>query len=409
MSKKNEVRLNSNDEWEDFYDEEVKVQNDHPYINESYIEENKGFVHFESMKNLVDTENDQNQKEVIQNKQTSLIGLIEDNRDNDKVSIKEIRLKHALSMEFIKTSAEVLNMGDVDENTMMSLEDAEKITAECHRLNKEKANANNPTYNRGNNEQKILTARVTMADLMAEYDVGIDVIKEIAYKLYITEIWNEKSYTSDINIKRITAELEKQKNSTLEKSLSTDNDFKKLLEDNFLIFIDTSSLMNTNMLELIDTTIIPLLEKSNNVVYIVESVEYEISKKLEYPDDDETYEKALIARGILDKLGKKSLYNEAVTDSVTKKFADAEFISTFCNLRLKYNLCLITNDNKRQKQGGLAGSIMRLAEDPNINGIKEIKVFSVNKKEGKPCLVEFSLHRDSNFKLHDNPPLRVRL
>lgn len=396
MSKKNEVKLFGKIEWKDFFDENVEVLNEHPFIVESYLEDNEGFIHFESMKKF-------NTKDVQVSKEPEQV------HSQEKISLKEIKLKHALNWGFMQTSAKVvLKVEDIDENIMVSINEAEKIIAQCNLLNRQKANANNPNHFEDRTSQSI-RGKVTMADLMAKYDVNIHTIKEIAYMLNIPEIGNEKSYTSDVNIKRIVVELLKKKKDIKSDINSCESYFERLCMDDFKIFIDTSFLMNVNILDLLEITVVPYLEKYQGVVYITDSVLYEISNKLKYPEDKDTYEKALLAQEALKRLSEKEFYQIPESGSVNKTFADAELISIFSDLRLKYNLCLLSNDYKRQKRGGLCGSIMRLSEDPNIDGIKEIEVYTLSQTKNHPELIKFHLNRDVNFNLHGKSPLRIKL
>ena len=50
----------------------------------------------------------------------------------------------------------------------------------------------------------------------------------------------------------------------------------------------------------------------------------------------------------------------------------------FLSLRLKYDLCLITNDNSKFKDGNLAQDILDLKRSRSTTNIKNIKVFSFN-------------------------------
>jgi len=277
-----------------------------------------------------------------------------------------------------------------------------------------------------NNEKAKVSKQKTVQDILNDYPINLDSIIKIAKKLNIDKIWNESSYISDYNIKKITNKFfeenvkkanlnnptfKQSSQKSVKKYTTTNNSniMEKIIKDNYLVFVDTSSLMNYNMLKVLNNEVIPYLKKYKKKLYIVDSVIYEIKKKIKSFNKESDIKKAKSARYILDILSKKDLYVIPETNSITKDFADAELITCFTNYRTKYNLCLITNDNKHQDNGKLAGAIMKLNKDPNIRTIKDIKVLCINKSRENPKLIEFSFDKDSNFNLHDNVPKRVIL
>jgi len=356
--------------------------------------EDFGFEQFSEIKNIHSVGNN---KEV----KTKDIDKSESISTPAMITIKEMKTKHPLNLDLVIESAKNLNIeGVIDENSFIEISDVQKIVLECNKINAKKANANNPMLN-SHIKKPTLPPRKTMGELMTEYDVSLSELRQIANTLGIPNILNKNSYASEYNIERIVTVLNKKD--------TKNSDFEALIEQDYKVFIDSCSLMNDNMPEILDHTIIPFLEKHNRVVYITDSVIHEINMKLKSHSDMEAYNKAKSARNILERLNEKGLYQVPETGSVNKYFADAELISLFTDLRLKYKMCLITNDNKHSNKGGLAGSIMKLNEDPNIHSINDIKVFSVNSKKGTSELIEFDSKRDSNFTLHDNAPIRVKL
>lgn len=276
----------------------------------------------------------------------------ESTKENDEkqqtITIGEIKKKYPLGMPLLKECAENLQLEHiVDERSSLNVQDMERLITECKRVNVLKANENNPLYKKDT---------------------------KVKVKLEHT------------NMKSI----------------------EFLVRNGYLIFIDTCSLMNDNMFDIIKYEFIPLLEQYNAQLYITNSVTHEINVNLKSKDIS-TYEKAESARNILMMLGKKGLYVEPITSDTNKYFADADLISIFCEQRLKHRLCLITNDNKISNEGGLAGSITKLRKDPNIKGIKDIKVFSVSHDEGSRELIEFDATKDANYTLHPFAPKRVKL
>lgn len=374
-----------------------------------------GFSHFDAMKKMVLPEKVDKEENIVvpvndKEKPDAIEASFGGNTSQATklVSVKEMRLKNALNMMLVKQVARILKIGEeIDEDGYVSLENAEKIIKECNRRNREKANTNNPNYYE--NGLNPCQARATMGDLMHQYNVSMGKIIEIAEKLNIPNIWNQKSYASDANIQIIIDTLTQKDTAAPAICAKEDGPFEALLQKDYKIFIDSSSLMNLNMPSIMDQVIIPLLKKYERVVYITDSVLYEIGNKLKYPYDIDSYEKAKLALKTLKKLNEDELYHIPETGSVSKKFADAELITVFTDLRVKYNLCLITNDNRHMKQGGLSGSISRLKEDPNIDKIFDIKVYAVSQQANDTKVIEFSTHRDINFMLHENAPLRVKL
>ena len=358
--------------------------------------EDFGFEQFSEIKNIPLVERDkEDESKEMEIKDTDINESIS---TPTMITVKEMKNKHPLNLDLVIESAKNLNIeGIVDENSLIEIDNVQKIVLECNKINAEKANANNPMHNSHIKN----SPRTTMGELMREHNVSLNELRQITNALGIPNILNKNSYASDYNIERIVTALNKKN--------TANSYFETLLQQDYKVFIDSCSLMNDNMPEMLEHTIIPLLEQYNSVVYITDSVIHEINTKLKSHSDMETYNKAKSARNILERLNEKDLYQVPETGSVNKYFADAELISIFTDLRLKYKMCLITNDNKHSNKGGLAGSIMKLNEDPNIHSINDIKVFSVNSKKGISELIEYDSKRDSNFTLHENAPLRVKL
>lgn len=258
---------------------------------------------------------------------------------------------------------------------------------------------------------------VRVRDITNKYPIKEDEIIRIAKQLNIENILNKHSYMSlkeSEEIIRYFQEKNNQKaninnpNFKKTKSNSDKTTLEEYIKNGYLLFIDTSSLMNYNMLEILNNAVIPFLKNYDKKIYIVDSVIYEIQNHLTKRDGS-VYKQAKSAQYILDILAKSDLYVIPNIKGTNKKFADEELISCFTLYRTKYNLCLITNDNKYKEGGKLAGSIKKLSQDPNIRKIRDIKVFYINNNKNNPQLAEFSFDRDSNFALHRNAPKRVEL
>lgn len=260
-------------------------------------------------------------------------------------------------------------------------------------------------------------------DILNIYPITKEILIQIAKQLHFENIINEHSYMSKKELEKIMIIFYKDNNKKANYNNPNFNKSKHIskkpnvnilesfIKKGYLLFIDTCSLMNYNMLKALNKEVIPYLKKYNKQVYIVDSVIYEIQNHLKNPKKYHTFtcKQAKSAQYILDILAKDDLYVIPETNAINKNFADEELISCFTNYRTKYDLCLITNDNKHTENGKLAGSIIKLNDDPNIRNIRDIKVFYINKDRENPKFVEFSFDRDSNFTLHRNAPKRVKL
>ncbi len=277
----------------------------------------------------------------------------------------------------------------------------------------------------------------TVQDMLEQYPISLESVIDIAKELHIRKIWNERSYISDENVARIMQRFnqinqeranrnnpnyrKKYETSYEQPALFWDNhkkdrttfveedssEFEQLIKDDYKIFIDTSSLMNYNALNVLNKEVIPYLKKYHKEIYVVESVLKEIAKNAK-SSDTKTVKQANAAKFVLSILAKDDLYAIAETDSIEKNFADQELLMCFTNYRMKYNLCLITNDNSHKHGGKLAQAILNLKDDPNVRS-KDIVVYSIGGDKYNPTLVKYEQDRDSNFIFHNHAPKRVRL
>ena len=160
--------------------------------------------------------------------------------------------------------------------------------------------------------------------------------------------------------------------------------FETLLEKDYKIFVDTSSLMQKDSEIVFFQVIAPLLHKYKRQLIIPKSVLNEISKH-NYNKHRDIFK----ANHILEELSKFQLWG--TNSKFDEKFADNALTSQFHSLRLKYNLCLITNDNSYKKDGNLSQDILDLKKSRSSEYIKDIKVFFIKNKG----ITEF---RDKNTK-----------
>ena len=149
--------------------------------------------------------------------------------------------------------------------------------------------------------------------------------------------------------------------------------FKTLVEKDYKIFVDTSSLMQKDSEIVFFQVIAPLLHQYKRQLIIPKSVLNEISKH-----NYNKHKNILKANHILDELSKFKLWG--TNSKFDEQFADNALTSQFHSLRLKYNLCLITNDNSYKKDGNLSQDILDLKKSRSSENIKDIKVFFIKNK-----------------------------
>jgi len=149
-----------------------------------------------------------------------------------------------------------------------------------------------------------------------------------------------------------------------------ENTFEKLVEKDYKIFVDTSSLMQKDSENVFFRVIAPILYKHKKRLIVPKSVLNEISKH-----NYTNHPNIKLANNILNELGKYNLYG--INSKFDEEFADNAITSQFHSLRLKYNLCLITNDNSYKKDGNLSQDILDLKKSRSSDGIKDIRVFFI--------------------------------
>jgi len=153
-------------------------------------------------------------------------------------------------------------------------------------------------------------------------------------------------------------------------------EFEKLVEKDYKIFIDTSSLMQQDSELIFFKYIAPLLCKYEKKLIIPKSVFNEISKH-----NYNNHSSICIANHILKELSKFELYGQ--TSKFDEEFADNALISQFTSLRLKYNLCLITSDYSYTKNGNLSQDILDLKKSRSTDNINDIRVFNIISDSGE--------------------------
>lgn len=283
-----------------------------------------------------------------------------------KISLRQLQIKFSLKELFIFQAIKILGIKDVNGGEIdygmntsriyINNDDGKKVVKKVNELNTNNANKNNPLLNSKKAEQVNKMKSLTIVKKVSE--------------------------TKPVDV------------------------FEELIKKDTLVFIDTSSLMNDSMPDIINNNIIPILKKYSKTVFILDSVIHEISQKIQH-ENVTNQRRALSAKSILSKLIQSDLYQIPENYSVNKFFADAELITIFSDLRLKYNLCLITNDNSKCKGGGLSSCIMDLQTSTCIDNknIKDITVLYIKNNQ----LIKYKKDRDIKFDLHKKAPKRVVL
>lgn len=141
------------------------------------------------------------------------------------------------------------------------------------------------------------------------------------------------------------------------------------IKNNYKIFADTNAFM-TDISIKIFTDVAAVLHSNNKKLYVPKSVINEIQNQSKTNRGKQ-------ANRILDDYRKSDLLR--IEKKFDKHYADDPIQALFLSLRLKYDLCLITNDNSKFKDGNLAQDILDLKRSRSTNNIKDIKVFSFNK------------------------------
>jgi len=174
-------------------------------------------------------------------------------------------------------------------------------------------------------------------------------------------------------------------------------DFEKVISNDYKVFVDTSSLLQDNSEFVFFNIIAPLLCMYGKKMFIPKSVYNEIYKH------SRLNKVKNINSGIriLNSFAEQNLY--VIEGSIDESFADNAIMSLFMRLRLKYNLCLITNDNSYKKEGNLSQDILDLKNARSVDRIKDIVVFYINRK-GKN-IVQFKNNSKSytNNKIYAKP------
>ena len=145
-------------------------------------------------------------------------------------------------------------------------------------------------------------------------------------------------------------------------------DFQELLQKEYKIFVDTSSLMQMDSEHVFYNIICPDLSRFNQKIIVPQPVLNEIDNHLQKRECKQAVK-------IINEFHKHQLYHIEASSDVT--FADNIFLSLFTKHRLKYNLCLITNDT------ALAQEIRDLKTSKAVHSIKDIKLFYIKDKQLK--------------------------
>jgi rRNA-processing protein FCF1/tRNA A-37 threonylcarbamoyl transferase component Bud32 len=186
------------------------------------------------------------------------------------------------------------------------------------------------------------------------------------------------------------------------------------IENDYKVFADTNAFMAKISVKVF-SELAAVLQINKKKLYVPKSVINEIKNQ------SKTY-RGKQANKILEDFKKYDLLR--IETKFDEKYADDPIQALFLSLRLKYNLCLITNDNSKFKDGNLAQDILDLKRSRSTDFIKDIKVFSFDSQriyefkdryeienemestmENKKEKTTSKRRKKFQFNLHKNPKL----
>ena len=147
---------------------------------------------------------------------------------------------------------------------------------------------------------------------------------------------------------------------------------EKYLDEDFMIWIDTCSVLHEQFQVFIDSISIKLLPKKS-AIYITSSVYNELEKHAVSGDNDLKIKasKALSVVNWCLGNGTMVVYNQ----KSKHYFADNDFLTIFTGLRIAHNLLLITQDKN------LCSDVWALEKSKSVNS-KKIRVAKINMAGG---------------------------
>lgn len=167
------------------------------------------------------------------------------------------------------------------------------------------------------------------------------------------------------------------------------NQLNDLVKD-YVVFIDTCSLMHYNFKKLMKK-LSPVLMKNNKQMIVPTKVVEELKKHLfNYEQKPQVAERAKVALNILENMKNNRLID--LRGEITDNFADNVFESVFAKHRLNHKLVLITQDRD-------------LAEDIlNLNNTKSSKGYPISVKKINQFgdLIDYNINSNNNINKNDN-------
>lgn len=147
--------------------------------------------------------------------------------------------------------------------------------------------------------------------------------------------------------------------------------FEKIISSDYKVFVDTSSFLQDCSEDVFFGIVAPLLHFHKKKIIVPKSVYNEIHKHQNLQKIKNIHSGVKIIKCLIES--ELCLIEKKFDD----QFADNAIISLFSSLRLKYNLCLITNDNSYRKNGNLSQDILDLKTSRSVEMIKNIIVFYI--------------------------------
>lgn len=237
-------------------------------------------------------------------------------------------------------------------------------------------------------------------------------LKSIADKLGVTiyEIL-ELLDSHGVHILDPNKALDNRQKEKIEKIIQKQNQFKYYVE-NYKIFIDTCSLMDTNIYKFYNNIHL-LLKATSSKIIVPYSVIYELKNHSKSKNKDKQ-NKADNGIQILEKLKHNNLLD--VRGESNDNFADNVFLVVFTKFRMQHNLLLITQDNILAKEIlNLNNSIAVKANNvlvkkineygylsnvENIQGYEQKRIEKIDKFK---LSSEVKRHNDKNIKISTVP------
>jgi len=300
-----------------------------------------------------------------------MINIKKTNKEN-KMETKE--MIQTIGYKNIIKIAKKLSIDLNPNGRLIRKSDMRKIMTYHNQENTIKANLNNPNYDATKSRRNFV-----VSDICQTNNIEIGEFLIIGQSL-------------DINLRRANSKVTREEmEKIIQRYLKYKNPqqyhskIEKLLQEKYMIFLDSSILMKKNNKIIFQNELIPALQKYKQKVYIVESVLKKINKLISSKNLVKANQ-AKQAKEILDNLAQSNLCYYVDTH-ISKNKQSSEFISLFSRQITTSNLCFIT-DLKKSKRDKIIKKVLQFQTDSNTQTNFKLKViyfknsqFKIDKKE----------------------------